>query len=57
MNKNTEDEPTGVTVLLYMKISPCSYLYLKQAKMSFFSFFLYKIREQEGRTDSARREY
>jgi hypothetical protein len=32
----------------------CSYLYLKQAKMScftfsLFSFFFYKIREQEGR--------
>jgi hypothetical protein len=30
--------------------SLCSYLYLKEAKVSFFSFFFYKIREQEGRT-------
>jgi hypothetical protein len=28
--------------------SLCSYL--KQAKMSFFSFFFYKIREEEGGT-------
>jgi hypothetical protein len=27
-----------------------SYFYLKQAKMSLFSFFLYKIGEQNGRT-------
>jgi hypothetical protein len=50
------DEPIG---LQYMKISQgnplCSFHYLKQAKMSFFflssfSFFFYKIREQEGGT-------
>jgi hypothetical protein len=29
-----------------------SYLYLKQAKMSCFSFYLYKTREQEGGTGS-----
>jgi hypothetical protein len=39
------------------EISLCSYLYLKLAKMQRFSyyflcFFLYKIREQEGRTGS-----
>jgi hypothetical protein len=37
--------------------SLCSYLYLKQAKMSFlifFSFFLYKIGEQEEGTGPAR---
>jgi hypothetical protein len=38
--------------------SPCSYLYLKLAKTSWFSFYLscfffYKIRVQEGGTDSA----
>jgi hypothetical protein len=31
----------------------CSYLYLKQEKCHFFSFFFYKIEEQEGRTDLA----
>jgi hypothetical protein len=30
--------------------SLCGYLYLKQAKMSFFSFFFYKIGELEGGT-------
>jgi hypothetical protein len=39
--------------------SLCSYLYLKLAKMPCFSFyvlwfFFYKIKEQEGRTGSAR---
>jgi hypothetical protein len=38
-----------------------SYLYLKQAKMSFvlffiFSLFFYKIREQEGGTSPAQRD-
>jgi hypothetical protein len=53
VKKNRGDEPIGVIIHIYMKISqgdaPCSYLYLKQAKMSFFSFFFYKIREQEGK--------
>jgi hypothetical protein len=31
----------------------CIYLYLKQAKMSLFSFFFYKIREQESGTGPA----
>jgi hypothetical protein len=30
-----------------------SYFYLKQVKISFFSLFFYKIREQEGGTGSA----
>jgi hypothetical protein len=38
--------------------SLCSYIYLKQAKMSYFSlylfsFFFYKIREQDGRINFA----
>jgi hypothetical protein len=40
-----------------MKISQgnslCSYLYLKQAKMSFSSLFLYEIRVEEGRLGPA----
>jgi hypothetical protein len=42
------------------RISLCSYLYLKLAKTSSFSyyllwFFFYKLGEQEGGTGSARR--
>jgi hypothetical protein len=52
MKKHSGDEPLGVVVNLYMGMSQRSslhrYLYLKQAKMSFFSVFPYKIREQEG---------
>jgi hypothetical protein len=33
--------------------SLCSYFYLKQAKLSFFSFFFYKIREQKSETGPA----
>jgi hypothetical protein len=48
------NEPVGVIINIYMEISqgnsPCNFLYLKQAKMSFFSFFFYKIGVQEGRT-------
>jgi hypothetical protein len=40
MKKNRGDEPIGVIIHIYMEISQgnslCSYLYLKQAKMSFF---------------------
>jgi hypothetical protein len=56
MKKNRGGEPFAVILHIYMKISqgnsPCSYLYLKQAKMSFFLFlfFFYKIGEQEDRT-------
>jgi hypothetical protein len=60
MKKNRGNEPSRVMIHRYMEISQgnslCSYLYLKQAKMSFFNFlffffclFLYKIREQKGR--------
>jgi hypothetical protein len=56
MKKNRGDEPIGVIVHTYMEMSQgfslCSYLYLKQAKISFLSnflnFFSYKkIKEQE----------
>jgi hypothetical protein len=59
MKKNRGDEPIGVIIHTYMEIaqgnSLCSYLYLRQAKMSCVSFYLfsfsfYKIGEQKGRT-------
>jgi hypothetical protein len=59
MKKIRGDKPIGV-YNTYMEISQgnslsSSYLYLKQVKMScfsfyIFSFFSYKIRKQEGRT-------
>jgi hypothetical protein len=61
MKKIRGDKPPGVVIHTYMEISHrntlCNYLYLKQAKMScftfiFFSFFFYKIREQEGQNRS-----
>jgi hypothetical protein len=58
MKKIRGDKAVGVMIHIYMEISQgnslCSYLYLKQAKMSFiFYFFFYKIRQQEGRTGPA----
>jgi hypothetical protein len=59
MKKIRGDKPTGVIIHTYMEISQgnslCSYLNLKQAKMScftfsLFSFFFYKIGDQEGKT-------
>jgi hypothetical protein len=42
-----------IYIYIYMELSQgnslCSYLYLKQAKISLVSFFFYKIGEQEGR--------
>jgi hypothetical protein len=55
------DEPVGVVIHTCMETTQgnflYSYLYLKLAKMSCFSFyplwlFFYKIREQEGRISS-----
>jgi hypothetical protein len=53
------DKPIGVVIYICMETtqgnSLCSSLYLKLAKMSCFSFYLfffYKIREQEGGTGS-----
>jgi hypothetical protein len=56
MKKNRGDESVGVTIhiYIYMEISQgnslCSYLYLKQIKISFFFFlfFFHKV-EQKGR--------
>jgi hypothetical protein len=59
MKKIRGDRPIGVIIHIYMEISQgnslCSYLYLKKAKMSCFSFYLfsYIIGEQEGRTSPA----
>jgi hypothetical protein len=57
MKRNRGDKPVGVIIHIYMEKSQgnslCSYFYLKQAKLSFFSFFFYKIREQEGGARSA----
>jgi hypothetical protein len=59
MKKIRGDKPIGVIIHIYMEPlqgnSLCSYLYLKQAKMScfsvyLFSFFFNRIREQEGET-------
>jgi hypothetical protein len=51
MEKIREDEPIRVIIHTYMEIlqgnSLCSYLYLKQTKVSFF--FFYKNGEKEGR--------
>jgi hypothetical protein len=56
MKKIRRDKPIGAIIHIYMEIpqgrnSLCSYLYLKQAKMSCFlfylsSFFFYKIGER-----------
>jgi hypothetical protein len=64
MKKIRGDKPIGVIIHMYMEISQgsslSSYLYLKQANMScflfyLFSFLFYKIREQDcpvGRADT-----
>jgi hypothetical protein len=61
MKKPGRSKSTGDVMHIYLGTaqgnSLCSYLYLKLAKMSCFSFvcvslFFYKIREQEGGTDS-----
>jgi hypothetical protein len=52
MEKIRGDESIGVIIHIDMEISQgnslCSYFNLKQAKMSFFSFFFYKNREGPG---------
>jgi hypothetical protein len=61
MKKITGDKSTGVITHIYMEISQvnsiCSYLYWKQAEMSFFilsfSFCFYKIGAQEDKTSTA----
>jgi hypothetical protein len=64
MKKIKGDKPIGVIIHIYMGLpqgkSLCSYLYFKQAKMSsfsfhLFSFFYYKIGEQESKTGLAQR--
>jgi hypothetical protein len=52
MKKNREDEPIEVIIHIYMEISQgnslCSYIY-KQAKTSFFSFFLFSSTKSENK--------
>jgi hypothetical protein len=59
MKKIRGDKPIGFIIHIYMEISQgnslCRYIYLKQVKMScfsfnLFSFFFYEIREQESIT-------
>jgi hypothetical protein len=65
MKKIRGDKAIEVLTHIYMEIpqgnSLCSYLYLKQVKMSCFLFYLlsflfYKIGEQEGRTSPSQGE-
>jgi hypothetical protein len=65
MKKIRGNKPIGVIIHIYKEIpqgnSLCNYLYLKQAKMScfsfyLFSFFFYKTVEQEGLTGSTNGE-
>jgi hypothetical protein len=62
MKKIRDDEPIRVIIHMYMEMprrnSLYSYLYLKVAKMSYFSFclfsfFFYEIGGKEGKTGSA----
>jgi hypothetical protein len=57
MKKIRRDEPVGIILHIYRKISQgkslYSYHYLKEAKMLYFSlypfsFFFYKMREQDS---------
>jgi hypothetical protein len=53
MKENSRDEPIGIILHIYMEISLgnslCSYLYLKLAKMSFFSFFFFYSTKSENK--------
>jgi hypothetical protein len=55
MKKNRGEESIGIIIQVYMELSQGNSLcsYLKQAKVSIFSFSFYKISEQEGRTGPA----
>jgi hypothetical protein len=60
MKKIRGDKSVGVIIHIHMEISKgnslCSCLYLKQTKISCFSFFFYKIGEQECRAGLAQAE-
>jgi hypothetical protein len=53
MKKIRGDKPFGVIMHTYMEILQgiplCSYLYLKQAKMSYFSFYLFPFIKLKNR--------
>jgi hypothetical protein len=58
MKKIKGNKPIGVIIHIYMELSQRKSLYLKHTKVScfsfyHFSFFFYKIKEQEGRTGPA----
>jgi hypothetical protein len=58
VKRSGRDEPIWVVIHICMETTQSSlysYLYLKLAKKPCFSFFFYKIGEQEGRTGSAMR--
>jgi hypothetical protein len=52
MKKIREDKPIGIITPIYVEISQgnslCSYLYHKEAKMSFFPFFFYKMENRKA---------
>jgi hypothetical protein len=54
MKKIRGNKPIGVIIYTYMEIpqgnSLCSYLYLKQTKMSCFSFYLFSSTKSENRS-------
>jgi hypothetical protein len=54
MKKNRRDEPIGVLMPIYIELSQgnslCSYLYLRQAKMSFF-FLFYSTNSENRRVE------
>jgi hypothetical protein len=55
--KKNRDEPIGVIIYIYTEMSqktPCIATFiLNKQKCHLFSFFIYKIGEQEGGTDPA----
>jgi hypothetical protein len=55
MKKIRRDKPIGVIIHMYMEMSQGNSLYLKHAKMSFFSFFFHKIRQRERGTVPAQK--
>jgi hypothetical protein len=53
MKKIREDKPVGVITHICMELSQgnslCSYLYLKQAKISCFSFYFFLLQNWRNR--------
>jgi hypothetical protein len=57
MKKNRGDEPIGVIIYIYIYTHTHTYIYvyiyITSKNVRFFSFFFYKIGEQEGGTGPA----